>query len=215
MNLNHKEKRIQIKEYKNIIDESEKLQIISLIKEGNPESILAQLSNINISKYLDILIRSKKLYLFTCILENEIIGYAILAEKPKYLINEFKDIKFRILYDLISNLNVLTILDIIISSLRIDLIKIERKNRKVLNDNLNLNLIAIKDSFRSKGYGKLFLDDLIKKFSKNKNFNSMCCETYSEKAESFYIKKFDFDTIGKKLRTKGLLTVLVKKFDLE
>ena len=156
MNLNHKEKRIQIKEYKNIIDESEKLQIISLIKEGNPESILAQLSNINISKYLDILIRSKKLYLFTCILENEIIGYAILAEKPKYLINEFKDIKFRILYDLISNLNVLTILDIIISSLRIDLIKIERKNRKVLNDNLNLNLIAIKDSFRSKGYGKLF-----------------------------------------------------------
>ena len=79
--------KIQIKEYKNIIDESEKLQIISLIKEGNPESILAQLSNINISKYLDILIRSKKLYLFTCILENEIIGYAILAEKPKYLIN--------------------------------------------------------------------------------------------------------------------------------
>ena len=127
MNLNLKEKKIIIKEYKRTIDESVKLQIINLIKEGNPESILAQLSNINISKYLDILIRSKKLYLFTCGLESEIIGYAILAEKPKYLTSEFKDIKFRILYDLISNLNILTILDLTISLLEIDLIKIEKK----------------------------------------------------------------------------------------
>ena len=213
MSLNLKEKKIEIKEYKNIIDEKVKLQIISLIKEGNPDSILAQLSNVNISKYLDILIRSKKLYLFTCGLESEIIGYAILAEKPKYLSIEFKDIKFNILYDLISNFNILTILDIIISLLKIDLIKIEKKKRKILNENLNLNLIAIKDSFRSKGYGKLFLDDLIKKFSTDKNFNSICCETYSDKAESFYIKNFDFNIIGKKLRSRGLLTVLVKKFN--
>ena len=213
MSLNHKEKKITIKEYKNIIDESEKSQIINLIKEGNPDSILAQLSHINISKYLDILIRSKKLYLFTCALENELIGYAIFVKKPKYLITEFKDIKFRILYDLISNLNVLTILDIIISTLKIDLIKIEKKKRKILNESLNLNLIAIKESFRSKGYGKLFLDDLIKKFSISKNFNLICCETYSNKAESFYIKNFDFNIIGKKLRSKGQLTVLMKKFN--
>ena len=86
-----------------------------------------------------------------------------------------------------------------------------KKNREILNKNLNLNLLAIKNSYRSKGYGRAFLNELIKTFSVKDLFETICCETYSDQAENFYIKKLNFYKIGKKVRTKGLLTVLAKK----
>ena len=53
---------MNITEYKNLIDDNAKLQIINLIKEINKDSILAKLSKNNISRYLDKLVNSKKLY---------------------------------------------------------------------------------------------------------------------------------------------------------
>ncbi|MDA8618340.1 GNAT family N-acetyltransferase [Candidatus Pelagibacter bacterium] len=202
---------LKIKEYKNNIDEETKSKIMDFIKSENPDSILAKLSLSNINAYIDILIKSNKLYLFTCELNNDTIGYAVLADKPKYLMSEFKNMKFKIFLNLIFNLNILTIIDILISLLKIDLFKINKNNKEILNKNLNLNLIAIKNSFRSRGYGSFFLNELIKKFSDKDLFETICCETYSDQAESFYIKKLNFYKIGKKIRTKGLLTVLAKK----
>ena len=171
---------MNITEYKNLIDDNAKLQIINLIKEINADSILAKLSKNNISRYLDKLVNSKKLYLFTCDLNKEIIGYAILADKPKYLISEFKDMKFKI-FDLILSLNIFAIFDILISLFKIDLIKMDKK-REILDESLNLNLIAIKNSFRSKGFGKIFLEKIINRISSNKNFKMICCETYSDQS---------------------------------
>ena len=203
---------LKIEEYKNIIDDEIKSKVIGLIKNENSDSILAKLSLNNISTYIDILVKSNKLHLFTCELDNNIIGYAVLADRPKYLISEFKHMKFKIFFDLILNFNIFTIIDIFISLLKIDLIKMNNKNREILNKNLNLNLIAIKNSYRSKGYGKAFLNELIKLFSAKDLFETICCETYSNQAESFYIKKLNFHKIGKKVRTKSFLTVLAKKF---
>jgi len=111
---------LKIKEYKNNIDEETKSKIMDFIKSENPDSILAKLSLSNISAYIDILIKSNKLYLFTCELNNDTIGYAVLADKPKYLMSEFKNMKFKIFLNLIFNLNILTIIDILISLLKID-----------------------------------------------------------------------------------------------
>lgn len=211
MNLNLEEKNLNITEYKNFIDGNAKLQIINLIKEINADSILAKLSKNNISRYLDKLVNSKKLYLFTCDLNKEIIGYAILADKPKYLISEFKAMKFKIFFDLILSLNIFAIFDILISLFKIDLIKMDKKKREILDESLNLNLIAIKNSFRSKGFGKIFLEKIINRISSNKNFKMICCETYSDRAERFYLDKLNFSNLGKKIRSKGYLKVLIKK----
>ncbi len=202
---------LKIKEYKNDIDKETKSKIIDFIKSENPDSILAKLSLDNISTYIDILVKSNKLYLFTCELNNNTIGYAVLADKPEYLISAFKNMKFKIFFNLIFSLNILTTIDILISLLKIDLFTMNKKNREILNKNLNLNLLAIKNSYRSKGYGRAFLNELIKTFSVKDLFETMCCETYSDQAENFYIKKLNFYKIGKKVRTKGLLTVLAKK----
>ena len=63
---------LKIKEYKNSIDEVAKSKIISLVREENPDSILAKLSPDNIDSFIEILVRSNKLNLFTCELNNEI-----------------------------------------------------------------------------------------------------------------------------------------------
>lgn len=211
MNSSLEEKKFRIKEYKKFIDSDIKSQIVNLIKEGNPESILAKLSSNIVKSYIDILVRSNKLYLITYELKEEVIGYAILADKPKYLISEFKDIKNRILFNLIINFKFLTVLDIIFSLIKIDLIRLNNKNRRILNENLNLNLIAFKNSYRSKGYGAIFLKNVMEEFAKKGTYKIICCETYSNKAEEFYKKKLNFYPIGIKIRIKKNLTVLSKK----
>lgn len=211
MILNPEERNFKVKEYKNFISTDIKSQIIDLIKEGNPDSILAKLSSNIVKIYLEILVKSNKLYLITYELKEEIIGYAILADKPKYLISEFKDIKNRIFIDLVINLKFLTVLDILFSLVKLDLIRLNKKNRKILNESLNLNLIAIKNSHRSKGYGAIFLKTITEKFVKKGLNKLICCETYSNRAEEFYTKKLNFIPIGIKIRIKNNLTVLSKK----
>ena len=119
--------------------------------------------------------------------------------------------KFKIFFDLILSLNIFAIFDILISLFKIDLIKMDKKKREILDESLNLNLIAIKNSFRSKGFGKIFLEKIINRISSNKNFKMICCETYSDRAEKFYLDKLNFSNIGKKISSKGYLKVLIKK----
>ena len=72
MNSSLEEKKFRIKEYKKFIDSDIKTQIVNLIKEGNPESILAKLSSNIVKSYIDILVRSNKLYLITYELKEEV-----------------------------------------------------------------------------------------------------------------------------------------------
>ena len=47
--------------------------------------------------------------------------------------------------------------------LKLDTFGISRENTVILNESLNLNLIAIKKEFQSIGYGEKFLQNIIKK----------------------------------------------------
>ena len=71
------------------------LSINKLIKEENPDSILASLNENLIKKYLEISIKSDNLFFYICEYENKIIGYAILARQPLFLISEFNVIKYK------------------------------------------------------------------------------------------------------------------------
>ena len=76
---------------------------------------------------------------------------------------------------------------------------------------INLNLIAIKKEYQSKGYGKIFIDRILQETKKYVKFNSICCETYSDRAEIFYKNKLSFFYLGKKIRLRKKLKILNKK----
>ena len=204
---------LKIKEYKNSIDEVTKSKIISLLREENSDSILAKLSSDNIDSFIEILVRSNKLNLFTCELNNEVIGYATFANKPSFLVSEFYEIKYKIFLNLLVNFHFLTILNLIISILRVDIILLNKTNKQLLESNFNLNLLAIKKEYQSKGIGKLFLEEILKKIKAQNLILYITCETYDDRALDFYIKKCNFEKIGIKLRFFKNLHILCKKIN--
>ena len=204
---------LKIKEYKNSIDEVTKSKIISLLREENSDSILAKLSSDNIDSFIEILVRSNKLNLFTCELNNEVIGYATFANKPSFLVSEFYEIKYKIFLNLLVNFHFLTILNLIISILRVDIILLNKTNKQLLESNFNLNLLAIKKEYQSKGIGKLFLEEILKKIKAQNLILYITCETYDDRALDFYIKKCNFEKIGIKLRFFKNLHILCKRIN--
>ena len=204
---------LKIKEYKNSIDEVTKSKIISLLREENSDSILAKLSSDNIDSFIEILVRSNKLNLFTCELNNEVIGYATFANKPSFLVSEFYEIKYKIFLNLLINFHFLTILNLLISIVRVDIILLNKTNKQLLESNFNLNLLAIKKEYQSKGIGKLFLEEILKKIKAQNLILYITCETYNDRALDFYIKKCNFEKIGIKLRFFKNLHVLSKKIN--
>lgn len=186
----------------NKINVSNKVKkIISIIlKKENSDSILSKLPDKIIFMYLDIIIKSSHLNLYVIKTKSEIIGYAILAEKPIYLISEFYSLKFKIFFHLFMKFDILTILNIIISILEIDQIFVQKDKLKHIKENYNLNLLAIKKEQQSKGIGKFFLKEIFKNIKKLKKRGYITCETFSENAVRFYTKKMKFKIIGKKIR---------------
>ena len=68
-------KKLKKKEFKSLID---------IIKQENNDSILANLSEKNISKFINQVIASRELSLFI-VKKYDIIGYAVIAKKPHFL----------------------------------------------------------------------------------------------------------------------------------
>ena len=138
--------------------------MISILKAENNSSILANLSNKNIKKYLDIVIHQNNMGLFI-IKNSDLIGYAIVSEKPEYLISNFKKLKISFLIDLISRLKILTLINIFLSIIRIDTLFLNSRNKEIIKNSLNLNLLAMKKISRL-GVGTNFLNFIIKKEKK-------------------------------------------------
>ena len=176
------------------------LSINKLIKEENPDSILASLNENLIKKYLEISIKSDNLFFYICEYENKIIGYAILARQPLFLISEFKVIKYSIFFNLLLNFKLKTIINILLSMSKIDLFFINKENKDIINKTFNLNLLAIDRKFQSKGIGKGFVLNIFKDLKKNNNLEIITVETFNKRAQSFYENKLNFHYIGKKLR---------------
>ncbi len=204
-------KNIIFKEINAQLSNEEVQQLKSLIQNENKDSILARLGDKNLENYLNISVKSNFLHLYVCKYQSEIIGYALVADKPKYLISEFLTLKTNILIDLILKFEISTLINAAISFLNLDLILVSKVNRNLIHDNPNLNLLAINANFRSKGIGKEFMKKVFHTFlNKNKDIY-FTCETYSERAKNFYINKLKFYSVGKKFRLFKPLNIFIKK----
>ena len=188
------------KEIKLSLSSENYLVLNKLIKEENPDSILASLNKNLIKEYLEISIKSENLFFYICEHKNEIIGYALLARQPLFLIREFKPIKYYILLNLLFSFKLKTIMNILLSMSKIDLFFISKEKRDIIDKTFNLNLLAIDRKFQSKGIGKGFVLNILEDIKKNNNLETITVETFNKRAESFYKNKLNFHYIGKKLR---------------
>ena len=191
---------LNIKEIKNSLDSESFKFLNNILKEENSESILTALNNDLLNKYFEILIKSKNIFLFFCQYKNENIGYAIFSSQPSFLINEFKSLKYSIFRELIFNLKFKALTNILLSMFKIDLILLSKHNKFSINNNLNLNLLAIKKEFQSKGVGKKFINLILDDLNKNKLFEAITVETNNINTKKFYTEKLNFFYIGKKIR---------------
>lgn len=202
-------KMIRFEKINKKIDNFQLKNLILILKVENKTSILANLSKKNISNYLQEAIISKNLELFV-ITKKGIIGYALLARKPEYLINSFERFKFNFFFDLLFNLKFITLFNIFLAKFGFDQVTIPTKNKKIYSESINLNLLGIKKDYQSKGLGKDFLKYIFRYYKYKKKF--IVCETDNLRSNKFYKKKLNFKSIGKKIRFPKLMDVLAKKF---
>lgn len=201
---------INIKQINTSLSADEFIFLNDILKKENSDSILANLSMDLLKKYFQTLINSKNIFLFFCKSNNRNVGYAIFTNKPSFLINEFKDLKYSILVNLIYNFKIKAIINILFSVLRLDMIFLGDKNKRIISENLNLNLLAIKSEFQSKGIGKKFVEEAIVYLKKNSDCKFITVETNDNRTEDFYKKKLKFYHIGKKIRFFKNLNIFCK-----
>jgi len=203
-NRNNNFKFFEMKEIK----EDDYKQLINLILKENPEALLASLSFTNIKIYLQKVIESDNLSLFVLKKKNTIVAYAVIAKKVSSLILIFSNMKLKIFLNLITKLKFIKIFNILLSYLRLDVIMITKEKKKIINTNYNLNLLAVKKNFQSKGIGTFFLKKVFKKI---KNSKYITVESLDKKAYDFYCKKHKFLFLAEKYRIIKNLKILVKK----
>ena len=199
------------KEIKLLLSTENYLSLNKLIKEENPDAILASLDKNLIRKYLEISIKSENLFFYICEYENKIIGYALLARQPLFLISEFKGIKYLILLNLLFSFKLKTIMNILLSMSKIDLFFLSKEKRNIIDKTFNLNLLAVDRNFQLRGIGKAFVLNILEDIKKNNSLQTITVETFNKRAESFYKNKLNFHYIGKKLRFFKNLIVYKKK----
>lgn len=202
-----KSKNFKIKELKKISNQQFS-EIIKLITNENPESILACLNKEIIKDYLNKVAISKDVLIYVIQNKDKIIAYAIIAKNIEKLTSIFLDKKITILFSLIINFKFIKLINIILSYVKLDIIFLKKKYKNIIYLNYNLNLLAVDKKFQSKGLGSYFLRKIFKNFEKSKYIT---VETIDEKATKFYQKKLNFKIIGKKLRFPKNLKVLYKK----
>ena len=148
---------LNIKEIKSSLNSENYIFLNNILKEENLDTILVSLSKDLIDKYFQILIKSENIFLYFCEYKNETVGYAILSKKPSFLITEFKTFKYSILTDLIFGFKLKTIMNILLSASKIDLLLLSKDKKKFIHDNLNLHLLAVKKNYQSQGVGGEFI----------------------------------------------------------
>lgn len=191
--------RIEIKEIKNDLSNEQFEFLINLIRKENHEFILSSLSKKLLAKYFRILIKSENIFLFFCEVDKKNVGYMVISNSPLFLISEFKTLRLSILVYLILSFKLKTLLNILISVIKLDTIFLMNK-RDIINNNPNLSLLAIDNDYQSKGIGKIFVEKVINDFGFKKNYNKITVETNNIRTEKFYKYKVKFDYLGKKLR---------------
>ena len=131
--------------------------LYKIIKKENSDAIVSSFGKDLFIQYIEALLNSKNINLYICELNGKSIGYAILSEKPSYLISNFKKLRVRILINLIINFKIKSLLNLFLIIFKIDLILLSSKKRKLIDGGHNLNLLAIDTDYQSKGIGRNFM----------------------------------------------------------
>lgn len=172
---------------KKSLSNNELSQIIKLIVKENKKSILAQLSENIIKKFLLIGLKSRYVILYLGYLkQKEIIAYALLIKNLDKFFYDFKQIRFKIILDLIKNFKLISIFSLVLSAYNIDILFVKKKIKEIIAHSLNLNLLAVKKEYQNKGFGRIFL---VKIFKKHKNYKFISLEAVNIRAINFYKKK--------------------------
>lgn len=204
---------LKISQINNKLTSKELIQLIQIVKQENTHALISSLSKNLLKKYLKTAISSKNIFLYILKKKKHIIGYALLAKKEEYLIKDFQALKFEILLHLILNLKIITLVNIFMAITKIDIFFLG-KRKNVESNCINLNLLAINKEFQSNGFGKYFLNKVLKDIQKNIfRFKCVTCEAPTTGSVKFYLKKNNFKYIGKKLRLTNNLTVLKKNIN--
>ena len=185
--------------------------IIRLIKEEQPGSVLASLRQDLIKKYIEISIKSKNLFFYTCEYEDKLVAYALWARNTSFLTSEFKSIKYPILINLLIGFKIKTIMNILLSIFKIEFLFLSRNKRNFINKNLIFSLMAFDKEFQSKGIGTVFCSDMLIDLSKKYKFDNMIVEPYDDRAIYFFKNKFNCNFLGKKIRFFKNLEIYYKK----
>ena len=191
---------------KKIIKES-----IYLLDGEIQDSIFFDLSESLKYEYIKKFIEDKNLYFYGNFFKGELIGCALLAENPSEYLKSFNSLNYKIIFHLIKNLRFTTLMNILFVYFKIDIFFLDSDKKIIINKNINLNLIAIKNSFQSKGLGSFFLEYILNDFKKSKK-NIISLEANNLKAISFYKKKMKFTEIGYKIRLFKKQTILMRYF---
>ena len=152
--------------------------------------------------------KSKNTLLYVIRFKNKIVGYAIIAKKIQMLISFFSNIKIKIIFSMIKRFQLYNLLNAIISYFKLDTIFVEKKFKKIIKLNYNLNLLAIEKKFQSKGLGTFFLKNIFKSIKKSKYIT---VETVDSAATRFYVLRHNFKLAGNKLRFPKKQSILYKK----
>ena len=187
--------------------------IINLIKKENTHAILSCLSKKLIYEYLTIANISEKMFLFVIKKQNQTIGYVLYVKNKKYLLTEFKKMKFKIIKYLLLKAKFISIINILLAVTKLDFLFTNYFKNDKYENVLNLNLLAIKNEYQSMGIGKLFMEKTIQILLKRGvKFKYVSCEAPTKRVLKFY-KKNKFKITGKKIRIPNNLYLLKKKIN--
>ena len=120
---------------RNNFNKTRLLKVVNIIKRENNYSILSKLSKELIIEYLIIAAHSKKLFLFVIQEKNKIIGYSLYAENEDALTTEFKKMKYKIFWFLLSNGKIISMINIFFALSKLDLIFVNFFKKKETKKN--------------------------------------------------------------------------------
>tara|TARA_B100001057_G_scaffold450687_1_gene492980 strand:- start:26 stop:664 length:639 start_codon:yes stop_codon:yes gene_type:complete len=178
------------------------------------ENYLAIISLLNYRSFKKLLLQviiSKKIFLFVIKNKEKIVGYSIYSDRPSQMFKDANNIKFTIITNLITSFNFKTIINLVIKFLEIDKILLSKKKKKIYNETLNLSYLAIKKKYQSRGIGKYFVIETLKRLKKNYGKSAVTVDTKDPKTKNFYLKKCKFTLLGEKIELFKSTSVFFKK----
>jgi len=198
LKLKNLNKKVLRSIYKIIINENH-LAIISLLNFTSFQKLLLQI------------IKSKKIFLFVVKNKKKIIGYSIYSNNPNQIFKDAKNLKFIIIRNLLISFKFLTITNLIIKFFNIDKIFFSKNDNKLYKKTLNLSYLAIEKKYQSKGIGKYFVIETLKKLKKDYNKKIVTVDTKDPNTKNFYLNKCKFSLLGEKIELFKFTTVFFKK----